>query len=124
MSGLTVAEVLDAAADLIEPEGKWTQGAFSRNADGAADADEDETTAVEPVCWCALGALAEVSGKSTLDSYVFALAYPDRAAPGYAALRAFIGGEVADWNDAPERTQAEVVAKLREAAAAAREVQS
>jgi hypothetical protein len=30
-------------------------------------------------------------------------------------------GLITDWNDAPERTQAEVVAKLREAAERARE---
>lgn len=122
MSALTVAEVLDGAANLLEKPGAWTQGAFSRNADGSADRDEDETSASSPVCWCALGALAEVSGVDTLEPYAFALTAPKT--PAYLELRDLIGGDVAYWNDEPGRTQAEVVGKLREAAALAREQQA
>lgn len=118
---LSVADVLEHAADLIEPEGKWTQGAFSRNEDGTADLDEDQTAASNPVCWCGLGALAKVVGADPLAPYAFSIFYPERSIAGYNFLREFVGGDFASWNDAPGRTQAEVVAKLREAAALARE---
>jgi hypothetical protein len=36
------------------------------------------------------------------------------------AFEITVGTAASDWNDVPERTQAEVVAKLREAAAIAR----
>jgi len=90
-----VSDVLDRAADLIEPEGAWHQGNY-----------------VGPTgdCWCALGAIMRVGNFAS-----------DINAPSIV-LRRLIGEEfVADWNDDPERTQAEVVAKLREAAALARE---
>jgi hypothetical protein len=115
----TVPEILRAAADLIEPEGAWTQGAFSRNADGTTDIDE--AVASNPVCWCALGALAKASGVDPLDPRAFVLPAPQIAA--YPILRRLVGGDFVFWNDAPKRTQAEVVAKLREAADLAEQVQ-
>jgi hypothetical protein len=94
VSALSVAEVLDAAADLIEPEGAWTQGEWG--SDG---------------CWCLDGALMAAKGSC-------------QTWPELEAVRNAIGPEcetAIGWNDAPERTQAEVVAKLREAAAKAKE---
>lgn len=107
----TVAEVLEAAAKLIEPEGAWTQGADSRNRSGVdlneADPDFDDLT---PVCWCAAAAIQEAAGHQML---IFSGAS--------AVLSQVTGVEFTpEWNDAPERTQAEVVAKLREASASAR----
>src|SRR4051812_6319473 len=103
---LTVAEVLERAADLIEPEGAWTQGVWARDASGAGDPDVGQE-----VCFCAFGAIYKSCG------YRF-------GEVGLAALTA-VGDEVdgfriQEWNDAPNRTQAEVVAKLREAAAISR----
>ena len=105
---LTVAEALERAADLIEPEGKWTQGRPARGKDGAfVDARSPQA-----VCWCAIGAVDAAVASATF--YFTALKARD-------ALRFAIGsGFIVDWNDAPERTQTEVVAKLREAAALAR----
>jgi hypothetical protein len=121
----SVAEILDAAADLIEPEGAWTQGAFSRNVDGSADYGEDDETdpivAANPVCWCALGAIAQVADCDPLAFKTFSESYSMITAKAKAILRETLGLSAEMWNDAPERTQAEVVAKLREAAAKARE---
>jgi hypothetical protein len=106
---LTVAEVLRKAADLIEPEGKWTRRAFSRNANGVAEDGCDRWSA-NPVCFCALGAIAQAAGMESPDGVWIT--------PAARALEALISPDlsVAGWNDAPERTQAEVVAALRKAA--------
>lgn len=110
---MNVADILDKAADLIEPEGAWTQGASARNASGFDidgldrfySGDVDDT----PVCWCTAGAIYEATSRWFFDD------------PAYGFFSKYIGDAVPSWNDAPERTQAEVVSKLREAAALARE---
>lgn len=97
----TVSEILDAAADLIEPEGAWTQGYFGMW-DGST-------------CFCAVGAIGRAAGFRRIDeaeNWVEANA-ADLLGMGWFGLE--------DWNDRPDRTQAEVVAKLREAAEKARE---
>ena len=114
----TVADILTAAADLIEPEGRWTQRAYARDRDGADIEDrssyyEDEPE-FEAVCYCAIGAIMTAAGER-----------PDRVGQDdIGALEAFAGfvGEesIHIWNDAAERTQAEVVAALRAAAEKAR----
>jgi len=107
MTDLTIADVLERAADLIEPEGKWTQGESARTADGQVVFAPHK----DAVCWCLYGAIAQVGGANC-----------DFNSTTYLASRFIEKGEetLAAWNDAPERTQAEVVAKLREAAALAR----
>lgn len=107
---MEVADILNAAADLIEPEGAWTQGYFAADELGGKWQDE-ETTMYGAVCWCALGAVADVTGQ---DPWATWDATPAGAAMD--AIKQVIGGPVVQWNDAPERTQAEVVAALREAA--------
>lgn len=102
MADLTVAEVLDRAADLIEPEGKWVQGRY-----GAWDASFGGYCA-----FCLYGAVHEIGGHTDVT----------RAADGLLDALTLGGiGSAIDWNDAPDRTQTEVVANLREAAAKARE---
>lgn len=113
---LSIADVLDAAADLIEPEGAWTQGAFSKTKGGRYNGDL--VAPRKPACWCVLGAIARVSDSD-----------PTRPFEGIArdamlALDCVASGDVPGWNDAPERTQSEVLATLREAAALAREAQA
>jgi len=103
MANLTVAEVLDRAADLIEPAGAWTQGKWG----------SPET------CMCAEGAIFAACEASPM--------YDRNRIPGAIGVLTSMlpaiprGNPIAFWNDDPERTQAEVVAKLREAAALARE---
>lgn len=103
MSGEIVKNVLLAAAALIEPPGAWTQG---------EDAVDDYGCSVHPksasaLRWCAFGAIVCVAPS----------ARTRRAALG--VLRHAVSGDdgVTGWNDAVGRTQAEVVATLRAAAA-------
>ena len=116
----SVAEVLERAADLIEPDGRWTRGAFSRNADGSADLDDEALAASEPVCWCGLGAIAQTLRVDSLKGRLWSRLDTGLTGQAYRLLNEVVGTDFPDWNDAPERTQAEVVAKLREAAALAR----
>lgn len=103
-----IADILNRAADLIEPEGAWTQNAYWRECSGWPVMSRRHA-----VCFCALGAIKAIVGQAPSD--------PDNT-PAARVLASLIPGSfsVEDWNDAPERTQAEVVAKLREAAAKAR----
>lgn len=112
MSALTVAEVLDGAADLLTPEGAWMQYDYC---------DEMFATAEEvkaSTCWCAEGAVACMLG------------VPGDVGERWCDERIALFGDLdgklnlADWNDDPRRTKDEVVAKLREAAALAREQQA
>jgi hypothetical protein len=87
-----VADVLNVAADLIERDG-WCQGYFTdplgrRCVDGAI---------------CATSTMLPTTH------------WTDRAA-ARSALLLWLGERHIDWNDAPGRTQAEVVAALRAAA--------
>lgn len=98
----TVADVLDKAADLIAAPGAWYRGSEQNHPKS---------------CYCAATAIDAAAG-------AMALGRP---------IRAFFGSLLPDckrhddtariwlWNDAPERTQEEVVFRLREAAAVARE---
>lgn len=113
MSALTVAEVLDGAADLLTPEGAWTQGAQAKDADGFYVERTDNTA----VCWCTVGAVGRVADLS--DTRLRTISQALRAVSTVTG-----GKEVSRWNDAYDRTQAEVVGKLREAAALAREQQA
>lgn len=100
---MNVSEILSKAADLIEPEGAWTQGSAARDANG----HEIDPQSREAACWCVYGALDRVAG--------------DRFQRGIGFIEEATGQVlISVWNDAPERTQAEVVAKLREAAELAR----
>lgn len=105
---LKPSEVLAKAADLIEPEGCWTQGASAKNAAGQP-LGAGGSAGSAAVCWCMVGALLR-AGMTKMDTT--ALDYARRAVPATG---------VSMWNDAPERTQAEVVAALRKASALAAE---
>jgi hypothetical protein len=102
---LSVADVLDRAADLIEPEGAWSNDDVARTATG----EETHASDPEATCWCALGAIWRTADRAGVNRYA-----ADKP------LFNLLGKSIGEFNDAPERTQAEVVAKLREAAALAR----
>lgn len=108
MSAPLPSQVLDAAADLIEPEGAWTQGAYGRDGYGVG---LDERELSEAKCFCVSGAIIRVGDGNELWR---ACLRNFEAAVG-DGFRSFI-----QWNDAPERTQAEVVSALRKAADIAR----
>lgn len=110
---MDVADILDRAADLIEPEGRWMQRHAGRDAKGRI-VDPDRIDAA--VCFCAVGAIWKAVGGMTDANKRFVIdeCFP----PVHRAIRRERG--IGTWNDHPKRTQAQVVAKLREAAALAR----
>jgi len=106
-----VAEILNRAADLLEKPGAWTQGAYARDALGVGVQSVFEMPA-DAGCFCIAGAVARAGG-------------PERMWGALIPVIDLLGLERADeavqWNDDPRRTQAEVVAALREAARKASE---
>lgn len=106
---MTAPEVLESAADLLEKPGAWTQGAASRDVFGNPDGDSEIWP--DAVCWCAWGAILKVTGNTSI------VGSDQRPKTAAALLERHIGtNDVTTWNDAPERTQAEVVSALRQAA--------
>lgn len=104
----SVAEVLEAAADLCADG--WTQVTAARDAAG----DHVAPYSRRAVCWCAEGAIAAVTRHQ----------WPSLALekePAWRFLRGELEKEIYEWNDDRGRTQSEVVSKLREAGAKARE---
>lgn len=93
----SVAETLNLTADHIQEHGWWSK------IHGSVDAGGGVT-----IPWCASNGISAVAGGANA---------------GMSARRAFavyLGGtgchDIYDWNDAPERTAAEVIEVLRAAA--------
>lgn len=95
---------LKAARELIAKPGGWTKGHYARDASGALAASTDEAA----TCFCAVGAVLRVNGGN------FGVSQP--LLEGIAAQVPTTSLPV--WNDAMERTQAEVVAAYDAAIAA------
>lgn len=102
------SEILDKAADLIEPKGAWTQGWFGRDSGG-----REIHRVAKAKCFCTIGAMLAAEGHDGFRRW------PDRLASEYLHLAAGIH-HIPNWNDYPARTQAEVVTALRQAAELAR----
>lgn len=90
---MNTIEVLRAAREVISDPKRWTQGHFARTVEGLL-ASADSPVAAS---WCAIGAVRKVC-----------LEIDDRF-HAYEALEAVIPENVADWNDDPVRTHAEVL---------------
>lgn len=99
----SVSEVLEKAADLIEPEGAWTTGIFARDKRGTPVT----VRAPEAVCWCAYGAMLKVTD------------YAESARVAADYFSAMFATGIDEFNDGHK--QAEVVSALRAAASKARE---
>lgn len=102
----TTRDTLVAARALIAEPEAWTQGAFAKRADGG------NTAAIAPaaICWCARGAIEMASRGS----------FENENAAVYAFQKANdTPSFIAEWNDAPERTHAEVIAAFDRAIEAA-----
>lgn len=104
----TVADILTAAADLIEKPGAWTQGAFARDEHGCSTGWRSE----DAKCFCVSGAITRAGDRPAGLNRAWQVFNDWTIKRGFSHLARF--------NDAPGRTQAEVVAALREAAALAR----
>jgi len=92
---VTAADVLRKAADMIEPEGCWIQGAWGLDREGKV------TMSANAVRWCA--------------DWAIAVAARDGYSPARQALKAAVGS-IPIWNDAPNQTQTNVVATMRSVA--------
>lgn len=97
---MTPSEILKAARQKITPPEAWTKRAAARDHLGATVFADDKTA----VCWCSIGA-------------VWATAYLCDEAASY--LDEVAGGAITLFNDAPERTHAEVLAAFDRAIALA-----
>jgi hypothetical protein len=104
-------ELLRRASDLIRRG--WTHDAESRDSAGV-EVEPWQSTAT---CWSLLGALVGALEEQTNRSEDLPL---DQLANALDALALFVDSDsLADWNDDPRRTQADVVAVLEAAAVAA-----
>jgi hypothetical protein len=106
MTDKSIAQVLRDAADLIEPEGAWSDREVAKDAAGDTVSSDNP----EAVCWCALGAIWKLARE-----------YGVKERPVVDMADKAAGMSIAAFNDDCHKTQAEVVAKLREAAALAEE---
>ena len=102
---MNAKEILVAARKLIEKEENWTKGGYARNSKGLLVAD---CTGPEAVCWCALGALRNVTKTGPLDYSVGAGARFEAIVKLLELIPRYDG--LAEWQDEPERTHAEVLA--------------
>ncbi len=86
-------------ADLYTDSSRWTKGAYERNAAGEPIRFQKEGA----VCWCLVGAMQQC--------YLTEGSYGARM----RAVAAHVGCyDLTAWNDAPERTFAEVRALVEE----------
>lgn len=96
---MEVSEVLNKAADLLEKPGAWTQGEGARTPEGGGVRAND----LRACSWDIIGAIHKAAPTDGLAD----------SAKNY--MLATIGN-LTNYNDAPGRTQAEVVEALRQAA--------
>ena len=98
---MTPREVLLAAAVLVEHG--WTQGAGARGRSGKSVLPLGRSA----VCWCAIGAIMRAGDRDC-----------DQMKAAEETLLSLLPDHetIAEWNDAPERTQDEVAIMLRLAA--------
>ena len=102
---MTPADILRAAKARIATPERWTRGTMARDEDGNGVASVSD----HACAWCSLGAMEAEAGASTR-ARVYAIR---------ALNRAIDNKPIDDWNDAPGRTHAEVLAAFDRAIAIA-----
>jgi len=107
---MTPKEILIAARAKIEAPERWTQGAYAKT----AKRNKARCDSPKAVCWCVIGAIAHVADV-TPGSVTDQLSGSLNEAIGLGPN----SWELVDWNDAPTRTHAEVLAAFDRAIAAA-----
>lgn len=101
------ADILEAAADLLSPEGAWIQGSSMHvTGDGQAH-------------YCLVGAINSVAG--SWQPYMDTCLHSRNASKAASIAADFLNSgflvdSLVDWNDDAERTQEEVVDLLKRAA--------
>ena len=91
---MTPTEILIAAREKIEHG--WTQKTYARSVDG----DGVVYNSPEAVCWCSIGAICAIENRSSAaDWAINILAEVVETSPS----------RLTEWNDAPDRTQDEVL---------------
>ena len=96
-----VARVLRAARERIATPERWTQGEYARDAYGEKMPENDFSGAY---CWCSIGA---IRGDSAFNVSPEIQDAEDLLARVIGERTAF---KLPDWNDATDRTHAEVLA--------------
>lgn len=95
---MKIVDGLKASRDFLASH-EWTQGAFARRADGEMTTSHDRRAK----SFCALGAVFAVCGNDAREVHL--------------AMRDVIGGPISVFNDMPNRTKEQVLAKFDEAIA-------
>ena len=110
----SIPEILNAAADLLTPEGAWTQNNLGRDKNGGVV--RDAMNIKSAVCFCMAGAIWKAASRNgEVMSKVCEV-----VSKAFDVVQPVVGvSGIGPWNDAPGRTQAEVVAALRAAAVSA-----
>ncbi len=72
--------------ELLSDASKWTQHYLARKANGTPTSEQDPYA----VSWCLVGAVI--------------VCYPQASLSVYEQIEKKTGGEMIDWNNAPERT--------------------
>jgi hypothetical protein len=108
---MTTLEIIKAARELISDPKRWTQGASARDDTGSEHYGSDKVA----VCWCATGAVSEVTKGLMFAKYVKAINLLDSVCPSVVdpdpdvpCLR-----PIAHYNDT--HVHEEVLAKMDEA---------
>lgn len=84
-------------SELIATPDKWTKGEMAKDADGFPVFSTQDSA----VCWCLLGAINRACGIDANRVVIFNKL-------GFKKIN-----ELTDWNDAPERTHSDVLARLK-----------
>lgn len=103
------ADVLRAARQLLTAPGAWIQKAYARDHEGTS-IDENDSQ-VDATCWCLYGAIRRAG------NFRFQRKAEDSVAG--TLLATVLNNDVTGFNDAPGRTQADVLAALDQALALA-----
>jgi len=109
---LSARSILRAAADLVEPEGKWIQGGLAGDRDGRPLRGAVTGADYCGHCWCIVGAIDKAWWLGRQSGETYHTTASDLAKD---MLSKSLGMAPEYWNDLPGRTQTQAVSALRTA---------